>query len=151
MINTFEALIVLDINDDNQTGLKRRAFYQTLIDNRLTKELSTTWLVRYYENNNGQYGQQIVSEGISPYSRNLIANNDTLVDASQEGKYIAKKIEGVWINLQTGEEFTQEDIDANPYLYGEYDFFMVVAETQPSIINNIIRNAGMLASSMNRF
>ena len=78
MINTFEAPIVLDINNDNQTGLKRKAFYQTLIDNRITKELCTTWLVRYYENNNGEYGEQITSEGILPYSRNLIANNDLI-------------------------------------------------------------------------
>jgi hypothetical protein len=151
MINTFEAPIVLDINNDNQTGLKRKAFYQTLIDNRITKELCTTWLVRYYENNNGEYGEQITSEGILPYSRNLIANNDTLVDASQDGAYVAKKINGVWINIQTGVEFTQAEINANDYLYGEYDFFMLIAETQPSIINDIIRNAGMLAASMNRF
>jgi hypothetical protein len=151
MINTFEAPIIIEINDDPQTGLKRKAEYQTLIENRHTKELVTIWNVHYYQNLNGEYGDLVTSQGISSYSRNLIATNDTLVDASQQGAYVAKKINGVWINIQTGQEYTQAEIDANSYLYGEYDFFMLIAETQPSIINDIIRNAGMLAASMNRF
>lgn len=151
MINTFEVPIIIDINDDVQTGLKRKAEYITMIDNRRTKELSTTWIVKYYQNLNGQYGQEISSEGITVYTRNLIATNDTLVDASQQGAYVAKKINDVWINIQTGEEFTQAEIDANPNLYGEYDFFMLIAETQPSIINDLIRNAGNLAAQANRF
>jgi len=151
MINTFEAPIIIEINDDPQTGLKRKAEYQTLIENRHTKELVTIWNVNYYQNLNGQYGDLITSQGISSYSRNLIATNDTLVDASQQGAYVAKKINGVWINIQTGQEYTQTEIDGNDYLYGEYDFFMLIAETQPSIINNIIRNAGLLAASMDRY
>jgi hypothetical protein len=151
MINTFEAPIIIEINDDPQTGLKRKAEYQTLIENRHTKELATIWNVHYYQNLNGEYGDLVTSQGISSYSRNLIATNDTLVDASQQGAYVAKKINGVWINIQTGQEFTQEDIDANEHLYGEYDFFMLIAETQPSIINNIIRQAGNQAAQANRF
>jgi hypothetical protein len=151
MINTFEAPIIIEINDDPQTGLKRKAEYQTLIENRHTKELVTIWNVNYYQNLNGQYGDLITSQGISSYSRNLIATNDTLVDASQQGAYVAKKINGVWINIQTGQEYTQAEINANDYLYGEYDFFMLIAETQPSIINNIIRQAGNQAAQANRF
>lgn len=151
MINTFQSKIIIDINDDSITGLKRKAEYQMMIDNRTTNEVITSWLVRYYANNNGQYGQQIVSEGISPYSRNLIANNDTLVDASQGGSYVAKRDGDKWITVQTGQEYTQAEIDANEHLYGEYDFFMMIAETQPSIINNIIRQAGNQAAQANRF
>jgi hypothetical protein len=151
MINTFEAPIIIEINDDPQTGLKRKAEYQTLIENRHTKELVTIWNVNYYQNLNGEYGDLVTSQGISTYSRSLIATNDTLVDASQQGAYVAKKVNGIWINIQTGQEYTQAEIDANDYLYGEYDFFMLIAETQPSIINNIIRNAGLLAASMDRY
>jgi hypothetical protein len=151
MINTFESPIIIEINDDVQTGLKRKAEYKTLIDNRIYKQLSTTWLVKYYQNVNGTYGEEITSEGISSYSRNLIADNFTLVDASQQGAYVAKWDSEKWINIQTGQEYTQSEIDANPYLYGEYDWFMYIAETQSIIINDLIRNAGNLAAAANRF
>lgn len=151
MINTYNVSIVLDINDDQQTGLKRKASYQTLFDNRLVKELSTSWKIDYYQNIEGQYGNQITIPGVGSYIVNLRADNETLVDASQQGAYVAKKNGNKWINIQTGEEFTQAEIDANPNLYGEYDFFMLIAETQPSIINDLIRNAGDLASQANRF
>jgi hypothetical protein len=147
MINTFESPIIIEINDDVQTGLKRKAQYQSLIENRHTKELCTTWIVRYYDATN----QEVTSRGIQAYSRNLIATNDTLVDASQQGAYVAKRDGDKWINIQNGQEYTQAEINANEHLYGEYDFFMLIAETQPSIINNIIRQAGNQAAQANRF
>lgn len=153
MLNTFENSIVISLPDDI-TGLKRKAKFQCLIHNVETKELTTNWVVNYYINDNGDYGELVSSEGIRPYGRQLIADNNTLVDATKFGTieyYVAKKVGGDFIHLVDGEIFTEEDIEANPYLYGEFDFFCYVAATQPTIIDNLITSAGQLASISNRF
>jgi hypothetical protein len=153
MINTFENNIILNISDDI-TGLKRQAKFDCLIHNVNTKQLPTNWTVNYYLNDGGDYGELVTSEGIKPYSRQLIADNNTLVDATKFGTteyYVAKYNGTDFINVIDGEIFTQADIDANPNLYGEFDFFCYISATQPIIIDDLITSAGQLAADANRF
>lgn len=104
----------------NNTIVKRKATLFTMIYNQQSKTLSLSWTVNFFANNNGEYGESI--SNIAPsYTRETIADNTTLVNLST----------GAILDNPTGN------------VMGQYDWFFMIATTQPIIVNDMIRQYGL--------
>ena len=121
--------ITIDISDVtiNNTVLKRKATLFTMIYNQKSKTLVLNWTVSFYANNNGDYGESM--SAIAPsYSRETIADNTTFVNP----------VNGNILENPTG------------VVMGQYDWFYMIAETQPVLVNNMIRQYGLNVSNWDK-
>ena len=132
-IQTFENNIVIDLPNDPKSGLKRKAIYETMIDNKKVKRLSIAWRVYSVDDN----GNPINSPLIKDYGIELKAENTTIVDAAAEGAYVLNPDDPQYENSET--------------LFGEYDFFTRVATYQPLVVYTMIQNKGLQAAAAGRF
>lgn len=120
--------IEIDIPDlivNEQLSLKRKAKLFTMTYNQHLKYLVLTWLVTYPD--------LVDVSGISSYSKESIADNTTMVD------------------VNTGTILTP-DADGNyPGDYtGQYDWFNMIAETQPIKVHDMIRQYGLAVENWNK-
>jgi len=115
--------IEIDIPDlvvNEQLSLKRKAKLFTMTYNQLAKYLTLSWIVSYPD--------LIDVKGFSPYSKESIADNTTIVD------------------VNTGAILTADAEGNYPGDYiGQYDWFNNVAETQQVNVHAMIRQYGLQA------
>lgn len=114
--------IEIEIPDLNVNGitLKRKASLFTMTYNQAAKYLALSWIVSYPEMEG--------VKGFSPYSKESIADNTTMVD------------------VQTGDILTPDEDGNFPGNYiGQYDWFNMVAETQNIEVHDLIRQYGQKA------
>lgn len=134
--------IEIEISDRiiNNTKLKRKARLHTMIYNQINKSLVLSWEVTYFSDANGEYGDIINVSGILKYSQESIADNRTIVDVST----------GIILNPE--DEILDEDgVKTGTWLdidntMGQYDWFYMMAETQPLMVHELISAYGINAS-----
>lgn len=124
------------------TILKRKATLHTMIYNQATKALSLSWVVKYFANDSEDYGDMISVPGIVSYSQESIADNRTTVNVLtgeilKPEDEIIETIEGV--ETRTG---TWDGVDNT---MGQYDWFYMMAETQPLMVHELISAYGLNA------
>jgi hypothetical protein len=125
--------IEIDIPDlvIGEVSLKRKATLFTLIYNQSVKTLTLSWIVSYPDIEE--------AKGISPYTRESIADNTTMVDVAT-GAILTPTV--------TVDEETGENITTYPGDYiGQYDWFNMIAETQQLQVHDMIRQYGVQVSS----
>lgn len=140
--------IEIDIPDlvvNEQLSLKRKAKLFTMTYNQSAKYLTLSWIVSYPD--------LIDVKGFSPYSKESIADNTTMVDVNT-GAILAPIITQV---QDTNEDGTPKvDAEGNPVMIdqttypgdyiGQYDWFNMVAETQAVKVHDMIRQYGLQAN-----
>ena len=102
------------------TILKRKAQLFTMIYNQNNKSLVLNWVVKYYADNEGEYGEELTASGISSYSQESVANNTVFVNPST-GAFVA---------------------EGTPGAIGQYDFFYYLAENKDINVHDLIRAYG---------
>lgn len=102
------------------TILKRKAQLFTMIYNQNNKSLVLNWVVKYYADNEGEYGEELTASGISSYSKESVANNTVFVNPST-GAFVA---------------------EGTPGAIGQYDFFYYLAENKDINVHDLIRAYG---------
>jgi len=129
MLNTsyISENIILEIDDiiiDN-TIIKRKAYLLSMIYNITNKTVVLNWEIRHYGSTiNNQYGEYLINI-IPNKTKTTTADNTTFVN-SQTGAFV----------YPDSEDFI--DVD---YI-GQFDFFSKLAENQPIIVNELIRQYG---------
>jgi len=123
--------ISIDIADVeiNGTILKRKATLFTMTYNQSAKYLVLNWSVSFFADSLGFYGRSL-SEIIPSYSHESIADNNTFVNPATGQILIADSTGHYSINYM-----------------GQYDWFNMMAETQPLQIHDMIRQYGMLVTN----
>ncbi len=115
------------------TILKRKATFETLIYNKKSDSLSVGWLIEYFGNNAGDYGDKIDLKGVSSYGSELVAAQNSFIDlATQQLFYEAdlqKDADGV---VTDSRNYTTE-----------FEFYNMVAETQTVNIHSLIRASAL--------
>ena len=132
--------IVIDIPDleIDSTVIKRQAEVFTLLYNQNSKEVAVTYTVKHYSDCDGQPGEYM-GKTIVDWSKETIADNTTMCN-TENGHPIEKLPEG------------DPDADENGYprnlnYMGQYDFFYMLAQTQPVQIHSLIIQFGQLVQS----
>lgn len=140
--------IEIDIPDliVNEIALKRKAKLFTLIYNQATKTLVLSWIVSYTD-------LQGV-KGLSSYSKESIADNNTIVDVST-GAILTPIITDVpeldangnpVLDAAGNPVIASQDISYPGNYIGQYDWFNMIAETQPIKVHDLIRQYGLTAT-----
>lgn len=104
----------------NQTKIKRKAELFTMTYNQAHKYLALNWVVTYYADSSGYYGQPISLNGISSYTKESIADNKTMVNPST-GAIVS---------------------DSTPGAVGQFNFFYNLAENAEINVHDLIRAYG---------
>lgn len=116
--------IVLEIPNKivDNTIVKRKAILTEMVYNQVHKVLSITWEVEHFSQMpDDTYGTSLKSTLAPSKIKISKADNDRLV------------------NPTTGQKLT--NTDGVDYM-GEYDWFYMMAETQPLMVHNLIRQYG---------
>lgn len=122
------------------TILKRKATLHTMIYNQASKALSLSWVVKYFADDSGDYGAAINVPGIATYSQESIADNRTVVDVAT-GTILEPEDEILDVDGErTG---TWPGVDDT---MGQYDWFYMMAETNPLMVHELISAYGMNAN-----
>lgn len=96
---------MVNISNCPVTGLKRKVVNRDLIIRNLSRQVILECLVGYFDTND----LEIVANGISRYTRNLVASTDK-------------------VNPQTGVTLTEQQLTNNdPWVY-EFDFFIAMKD-----------------------
>ena len=104
-----------------ETIIKRKAVLQTMLYDQMHKELTLVWSVQFYaQNADGSYGESMVLT-IPSQTKKSIADNTTYVNPSN----------GEIIQPSEGVDYM-----------GQYDYFYMLADTTPLIVNDMIRQYG---------
>jgi hypothetical protein len=116
--------IELEIPDVTIAGttIKRKAKCFTMTYNLTYKTLALSWEVSHYANDNGTYGEPL--SFIPNYSKENIADNTTLVDAS--GAFVYPDADG---------NYPSDAI-------GQFDWFNNLGENAQINVHNLIRQYG---------
>lgn len=122
--------IVLEISDKvlGATTLKRKANFFTMIYNQGNKSLVISWTVEYFSSNSDNTYGDSMSNMISSFSKESIADNTTIVDQST-GVILFQNSDGTYG-------------DGTQTVMGQYDWFNMIAETQQLPVHNMIRQYG---------
>lgn len=118
----------------DQTLIKRKAKLFSLIYNKKSKEVSIAWTVQHYAAAADGYGEYL--SFIPDWSKTSVADNTTMCDVTNgfpiEMIEVGKDAEG------------QPIMDYDPAINytGQYDFFSVLAESQPVLIHQMIIQFG---------
>lgn len=109
----------------NNTIIKREAYYSQLKDNTDSKTVCVDFIVQHFATDENNQKGEYIGYYIADYIRTITATNDSMCDLTN----------GVPIdNLDTFEgSYT-----------GQYDFFTYLRETQPILINQYLRNFGLI-------
>ena len=111
------------------TILKRKAQLHTMIYNQSTQSLVLSWIVTYFADNNGAYGEELTNKGISSYSHEQIANDTVMV------------------NPTTGAFYEKDENGNYPSdAVGQYTFFYNLAENANINVHDLIRAYGAAAT-----
>ena len=116
--------------------LKRKATLFTMTYNQATKSLVLSWIISYPD----MHG----INGISSYSKELIADNSIMVDVNT-GAVLTPTITAAVTDAQ-GNIITPEQISYPGDYIGQYDWFNNLAETQPIKVHGLIRQYGLQAT-----
>lgn len=123
--------ILIEIPDVaiGDTILKRKAQLHTMIYNQTTQSLVLSWVITYFADNGGEYGEELTNKGISSYSHEQIANDTVMV------------------NPTTG-AFYEKDEDGNypSDAIGQYTFFYNLAENANINVHDLVRTYGAAAN-----
>lgn len=111
------------------TILKRKAQLHTMIYNQSTQSLVLSWVITYYADNAGAYGEELNSQGISKYSHEQIASDEVMVNPA-DGSFYDKDAEG---------NYPSDAI-------GQYTFFYGLAENANINVHDMIRTYGAAAT-----
>lgn len=129
--------IVINIPDVviNQTKFKRTASVFTMVYNQNSQTLSLMWIVKSYADSATTYGTYLGGpKGTNPdYNKEIIADNTVFVDPST-GHFVTPNANGRC---------------AIAYM-GQYDFFNMLAETQPLKVHDMIRMYGYQVSNWDK-
>ena len=109
----------------NSSVLKRKAKLFTMTYNQQAKYVALNWIVSYYSDSSGYYGQPISINGVSNYSKETVANNTVMVNPTT-GAFVYKNEEG----------------DYPIGSIGQYDFFWRISEYNEVNVHNLIRSYG---------
>lgn len=144
--------IEIDIPDlvVNETlSLKRKAKLFTMTYNQHLKFLVLSWLVSYPD--------LLEVKGFTTYSKESIADNTTMVDVNT-GEILAPIItevplldgDGNPTKDADGNEITTQEISYPGDYIGQYDWFNMIAETQPVKVHDMIRQYGLAVENWNK-
>ena len=111
------------------TILKRKAELNTMIYNQSTQSLVLSWIVSYFSDNNGSYGEEIAINGLAKYRQEQIANDTVMVNPTN-GAFYEKDAEG---------NYPSDAI-------GQYTFFYNLAENANINVHDMIRAYGAAAT-----
>lgn len=111
------------------TILKRKAELNTMTYNQSTQSLVLSWIVSYFADNNGAYGDEIAIKGLAKYRHEQIANDTVMVNPTTGAFY------------EKGEDGTYPS-DA----VGQYTFFYNLAENANINVHDLIRAYGAVAT-----
>ena len=132
--------IVIPIDDlvKGETRIKREAELFDMQYNPTQKRVTLQWIVKHYaataENTKGEY-----LSIIADYTKATTADNETMCD-STTGVPIEK--------IDIGEGVM--DYDPLITYTGQYDFFYYMAENQPILVNQLIRQFGVMVTDWNK-
>lgn len=118
----------------DQTIIKRKAKFFSLIYNRESKEVALAWIVKHYAATANGYGEYL--SFINDWGKTSVADNTTMCDVTN-GFPIYKIVIG---QDENGEDILDYDPAIN--YTGQYDFFSNLAETQPVLIHQMIIQFG---------
>lgn len=137
-IQSFDAQIVIDIPDSAVGGtiLKRKAALKSFTYDLSNKTLTTSWIVSYFANDNGAYGEAI--NFLPNYTKDLVADNSVVIDSSN-------------FHVLTPDERASTDFDTDTNLWYEFDFYQMIAATQTTNVHQLLTQAGQTAATQNRF
>lgn len=131
-----EIRISIPILIQNNTSIAREAYLSNMNYDRDGERVILNWVVQHFsilENNEkGDYLGAIIPD----YIRKLEANNLTMCDAS------------TGIPIEPDQDGTYDSQTIN--YTGQYDFFSYLAENQEIIVNQFIRNFGMLVQDWSK-
>lgn len=127
--------IILEIPDlvISDTVIKRKAQLFTMTYNQHAKYLTLNWTIQHYANNAGGYGAY-VGDSIPDKTKESIADNSVMVDVTT-GTILIPDSSG--------------NYDQSINYAGQYDWFNMIAETQPIKVHDMIRQYGAAADWMN--
>lgn len=139
--------IIINIPDliINDTIIKRKAVLFTMTYNQDSKYLALTWIVKSFSNNNGEYGESLESV-IPDYSHNSIADNTIFVNP-QTGEILPPIITPI-TDSQTG--YITYNVDYSVDYMSQYDWFNMIAESQPIQVHTMIRQYGSTVINWNK-
>lgn len=150
MIQEYRQSIIVDISD--MYGFQRKAEYIHLIDDFKNKTTTVRVKIRWYKD-----GVEVSDaiRNISPYEREIIADNMTLADTTTGLPVMSVaqfnstyKIQTVEVNEETGESTTVTTWrEGTPTTYmGESDFYCYVRDFIPVILKDLIQNSILRAN-----
>jgi hypothetical protein len=113
------------------TVIKRKAELFTLIYNQATKQVCLSWTIKSFANNGGQYGDALPF--IPNTSKEMIADNSVFVNPAN-GQRVEK-------NVPIPDTEPQEFDYPCDYI-SEYEFFFVMAASQPIKLHDVIMQYG---------
>jgi len=109
----------------DNTAIVREAYMSNLIYDNDAQTVTVNWVVQHFsELPNGEKGETL-GNIIPDYIRKTVAHNGTMCDINNG------------VPLDPNEDGTYE----GDYT-GQYDFFAYLGETQPILLNNMIRDFG---------
>lgn len=106
----------------NGTKLLRKAELIEMVYNQKIKFVKLSFLVSYYSDSLGFYGEEINIKGINPYIKDVLADNKTFVNPLN-GDILEKGNDG---------KYQEPNI-------GQYDFFYYISQNQKLIVHDLIR------------
>ena len=132
----------------NNTTIVREAYMQSMNYNTDAKQVIISWRVQHFSINiDGTKGDSL--DNIIPdYTRETIAHNETMCDISN-GYPIEPRV-------SIDADLTAVEPPAPDYSWfegnytGQYDFFAYLAETQPIMVNQMIRNFGLMVANWDK-
>lgn len=144
--------ITLDVQDRVYAGttIKQKATFTRLAHTQSanTSNVAIDVRVSMYADDRGAYGPELSGPGFQPYNRQLGADNDTLVNA-QTGAILQVR--------KTGAGRESDDIwmavaELHPEaVMFQADFFLMLRDTQPIKIGDMIRQHITQADALGRF
>lgn len=142
-------LIVINLTDRvfQNTTIKQKATFSGLEHRQNSDGVSSALimvLVQYFADSDGDYGVHLHDKGVPDVTKYLVADNDTVVDAST-GAILAIKTDGnrdEWESIVNGYE-------QNVMLQG--DFFGYLRDNASIIIGDMIRQHIAQGDAMGKF
>lgn len=117
---------LIEIELEAFKGIRRKASLMGLNFELSNNRVVTIWNVIPLDDD----GEELITDMLRPYQRQLIADNTTFVDPTNEGNYCAAD---------------------DPNAVGEYDFYRYIAGYVPTIVEDLIVLTGERASALGRF
>lgn len=145
--------IIVEVSDRkiNDTVIKQKVVFQRL-EHRIqpdgTARVGVSILVELYAASGAGYGEKLSGNGFNPYYDELVADNDTIVDA-QTGDILAININGFGHKSQ--DDWTKQANEFKQNVMFQGDFFEVLRDTQPVEIGALIRQHITQADAMGKF